>query len=160
PVAPPPDVAQARLKMPAMPQPTVVAPPVKTDNARRIADLNLPSLQPQPVNAEPKLTLSENRTAAEIPSVQPVAPAPDAHVQSGATELAKALPPAQPVAPAPDVSSVATSKTSLTGIPGTAQPVAPPPDITAAGTAQSAEGALVSLNVTPIAGPLRTPEGN
>lgn len=159
PVAPPPDVAQARLKMPAMPQPTVVAPPVKTDNARRIADLKLPSLQPQPVNAEPKLTLSENRTAAEIPSVQPVAPAPDAHVQSGATELAKALPAAQPVAPAPDVSNIAT-RTSLTGIPGTAQPVAPPPDITAAGIAQSAAGALVSLNITPIAGPLRTPEGN
>jgi TonB family protein len=76
------------------------------------------------------------------------------------SELAKALPAiAQPVAPAPDVSNIA-SKTSLAGIPGTAQPVAPPPDITAAGTAPSASGALVALNVTPVAAPLRPPEGN
>lgn len=160
PVAPPPDVVQARLKMPALPQPAVVPPPVETNNERRIADLKLPSLQPQAVNAEPKLTLSENRSAAEIPSVQPVAPAPDAHIQSGATALAKVLPTvAQPVAPAPDVSTVA-SKTNLADIPGTAQPVAPPPDISGAGTTQSASGALISLNVTPLAGPLRTPEGN
>lgn len=160
PVAPPPDVRQAQLKMPAMPQPTVVAPSVQTNNARRIADVKLPSLQPEAINAEPKLTLNAVPAMTPLANIQPIAPTPDTHIDSHAAQLSKILPAAtQPVAPAPDLSKVAT-KTTLAGIPGGAQPVAPPPDLTGAGAAHSASGALISLNVTPLAGPLRAPDGN
>jgi len=155
PVAPPPDVTQAHLHMPAMPQAAAIAPPVVTNRARDLASLNI-APAPEAVNAEPKLPVAASRTVP-LAAVEPIAPSPDLK-DAGAAPLAKALPGmAQPIAPPPDLKTVAGGVASK--LPGTAEPIAPPPDLSGAGTASSAAGSLISLNVTPIAGPPRVPDG-
>jgi len=155
PVAPPPDVRQAQSRMPVMPQAAAIAPPVETTGARNLANLNIAPV-PDAVNAEPKLSVAASR-AVPLAAVEPVAPAPDLK-DADTTQLAKALPgAAQPVAPPPDVKTM--TGTVASKLPVTAEPIAPPPDLSGAGTATSAAGSLISLNVIPIAGPPRVPDG-
>lgn len=159
PVAPPPDVTQARLSMPTLPQATAVAPPVDTRGARNLAKLNF-AQSPEAVNPEPKLPVSTSSAVPILGTVEPIAPAPDFKT-AGATQLSKAIPaPAQPVAPPPDAQAL-THASALNGnLPAVADPIGPAPDISAAGgTAARASGALISINLNPIAGPPRTPDG-
>jgi TonB family protein len=161
PVAPPPDVAQttAKLTMPALPEAAAIAPPVQTNGARNLASLNIAPL-PEAVNAAPKLPVQASHTLPNMGAVEPIAPAPDAK-SAGATQLARALPgAAQPVAPPPDARGVAGSLGNSGKLPGTAEPVAPPPDVRTTGSASSASGALISLNLNPVADPPRLPDGN
>lgn len=156
PVAPPPDVRQAQLRVPALPQAAAIAPPVQTNGARNLANLNF-APAPEAVNPEPKLPVAASRTVP-LATVEPIAPSPDLK-DAGTERLAKALPgPAQPVAPPPDVRALSGAVGSK--MPGTVDAVAPPPDLSGAGTATSAAGSLISLNVTPIAGPPRLPDGS
>jgi TonB family protein len=158
PIAPPPDVSQVRSAAAALPQPAPIAPPVQINSARNLATINIAPL-PEAVNAEPKLTLQASRTIPNLGPVDPVAPPPDLS-QAANAQFAKALPaPAQPVAPPPDVKSVSTSGSAATIIPG-AEPVAPPPEISGSGDAPSAAGALISLNLNPVAGPVRLADGS
>lgn len=161
PVAPPPDARRiaAALKMPALPQAAAIAPPVKTNGARNLADLAaLPA--PEAIDAEPKLTVESRHTLPALGTVEPVAPAPDL-TGAARSQLARTLPgAAQPVAPPPEVTTIAGSLGTTGKLPGTAEPVGPPPDLTTTGTASSASGALISLNLNPLAGPPRIPDGN
>ena len=159
PVAPPPDVTQAKLNMPAIPQPAAIAPPVDTRGSRSLANLEVVPVA-QAVNPEPKLTVSASKVIPALGSVEPIAPAPDLK-NAGATQLPKAIPAvAQPVAPPPDPQALATSTAGLArDLPSAAAPIAPAPDISGAGSAASAAGSLISINLNPIAGPPRTPDG-
>ncbi|HVH85106.1 MAG TPA: TonB family protein [Terriglobales bacterium] len=159
PVAPPPDTSQARLSMPSLPQASAIAPPVQTNNARNLASINIAPL-PEAVNPEPKLPVAATHAIPNLGSVEPVAPAPDLKNVPSA-QVAKALPgPAQPVAPPPDAKALAGATGIAGNLPGTAEPVAPPPDVSGAGTAASASGELISLNLNPVAGPPRLPDGS
>src|SRR6185312_4313848 len=51
------------------------------------------------------------------------------------------------------------SSSSSAAVPG-AEPVAPAPEISGSGAAPSAAGALISLNLNPVAGPARMPDGS
>jgi len=99
----------------------------------------------------------------KVPSlgnVEPVAPAPDLK-NLGTIQLSKAIPaPGQPVAPPPDTQAVADASGISAHLPAAAEPVAPAPDISGAGTAASATGSLISINLNPIAGPPRMPDGS
>lgn len=159
PVAPPPDVAHAKVSMPALPQAAPIAPPVETNGARNLASINIAPL-PQAVNPEPKLPVMASHTAPMLGTVEPIAPAPDLN-NAGASELAKALPKiAQPIAPAPDAKALSAASGIAANLPEGAAPVAPPPDVNAIGDAKSASGALISLNLNPIAGAPRVPDGS
>jgi TonB family protein len=158
PVAPPPDIARAQLRMPNLPQASAIAPPVDTSGARNLAKMNVVSV-PAAVNPEPKLTFSAAHSVPVLGNIEPVAPAPELK-NAGATNLARNLPaPAQPIAPPPEVKASARSTGIAGNLPGVAEPVAPPPDLSSAGTANSAQGSLISLNLTPIAGAPRVPDG-
>ncbi|HKT25590.1 MAG TPA: TonB family protein [Terriglobales bacterium] len=158
PVAPPPDVSQAKLKMPALPQTAPIAPPVDTRGARSLAKLSVTPM-PEAVNAEPKLTITGSDRLPNLGNVEPIAPAPDLK-NVGTTELSKAIPAAaQPVGPAPDAQMLAHASELSGDLPAAAEPIAPAPDISGAGTAASAAGSLISINLNPIAGPPRTPDG-
>ena len=161
PVAPPPDVtkATAQLRTPVLPQPSAIAPPVVTNGARDLANLNIAPV-PAAVNPEPKLPVSASHTLAVLSTPEPIAPAPDLK-NTSSTQLSKAtLGPAQPIAPPPDVKSVANGSAVAGKVPGVAEPVAPPPDLSAAGSAASPSGMLISINLTPVAGAPRLPDGN
>jgi TonB family protein len=159
PVAPPPDVAHAKLSMPALPQAAPIAPPVETNGARNLASINIAPL-PQAVNPEPKLPVMASHTAPILGAVEPIAPAPDLNT-AGASELAKALPKiAQPIAPPPDAKALAGASGIAANLPEGSAPIAPPPDVSGMGDAKSALGALISLNLNPIAGPPRVPDGS
>lgn len=161
PVAPPPDVTnmQAKLRTPVLPQPSAIAPPVVTNGARDLANLNIAPV-PAAVNPEPKLPVSASHSLAVLSTPQPIAAAPDLKT-AGSTPLNKAaVGPAQPIAPPPDVKTVAVVSGVAGKIPGMAQPVAPPPDLTGARSAASASGALISINLIPVAGAPRMPDGN
>jgi TonB family protein len=158
PVAPPPDVSQAKLNMPALPQAAAIAPPVDTHGARSLANLSVTPV-PQAVNAEPKLTLTASTKIPNFGKVEPVAPAPDLK-NLGTTQLSKSIPAtAQPIAPPPDTQALAHASGMNGNLPAAAEPVAPAPDISGAGTATSAAGSLISINLNPIAGPPRMPDG-
>jgi TonB family protein len=159
PVAPPPDMSQAKASMPVMPQASAIAPPVDTSGARNLASINIaPALQA--VNAEPKLTVSAGHALPNMGNVEPVAPAPDLKSVSSA-QLPSSLPTmAQPVGPPPDLKNVANAAGLSGKLPGSAEPAAPPPDLSGAATAAQASGALISLNLNPIAGPPRLPDGS
>jgi TonB family protein len=158
PVAPPPDVAHAKLSMPALPQAAPIAPPVETNGARNLASINIAPL-PQAVNPEPKLPVMASHTPPILGTVNPIAPAPDLK-NAGTSELAKALPiVAQPIAPPPDATALAGAS-SIANLPEGAAPIAPPPDVSGAGNAKSASGSLISLNLNPIAGPPRVPDAS
>ena len=158
PVPPPPDVSQAKLKMPALPQTAPIAPPVDTRGARSLAKLSVTPM-PEAVNAEPKLTITGSDRLPNLGNVEPIAPAPDLK-NVGTTELSKAIPAAaQPVGPAPDAQMLAHASELSGDLPAAAEPIAPAPDISGAGTAASAAGSLISINLNPIAGPPRTPDG-
>jgi len=161
PVAPPPDVssATARLRAPVLPQPAAIAPPVAIKSARDLAKVDLLAV-PAPVKAEPKLPVQQSHAIPFLGMPEPIAPAPDLK-NAGSTQLNKAaLEPAQPIAPPPGLNTVANSAISTTKMPGTAEPVAPPPDLSTAGTASSASGILISINLNPVAGAPRLPDGN
>ena len=156
PIAAPPDATQAALRMPALPQAAAIAPPVEA-GARNLASINIVP-QPEAINAEPKLTIAASSTLPSLGAVQPVAPAPD--VKTARTQLSKAVTgAAQPIAPPPDVKTVARSSGVASKLPGNRAAIAPPPDLTGAGTSASAAGTLISLNVNPLAGPPRQPDG-
>ena len=160
PVAPPPDIgrAQPQLRTPELPQPSVIAPPVDTKGAVNLANMKIAPV-PQAVNPEPKLPAAAH-VVARLEVVEPIAPAPDLK-NVGRTTLANVLPgEAQPVAPPPDVKAIAVSSGFAGKTPANVQPIAPPPDLSGGGTASSASGALISLNVVPIAGPPRQPNGS
>lgn len=158
PVAPPPDVSQAKLTMPALPQAAAIAPPVDTHGTRDLAKLNVTPM-PQAVNAEPKLTVATSTKVPNFGNVEPVAPAPDLK-NAGTTQLSKAIPAAaQPIAPPPDTRALVHASGLSGNLPPTAAPIAPAPDISGAGTAASAAGSLISINLNPIAGPPRMPDG-
>ena len=158
PVAPPPDMARAQLRMPSLPQASPIAPPVDTSNARSLANMNIVPV-PAAVNPEPKLPVAASRAVPGLENIEPVAPAPELK-NAGTANLAKSLPgPAQPIAPPPEVKAIAGSTGIAGKLPGAAEPVAPPPDLSSAGTASSASGSLISLNLTPVAGPPRLPDG-
>jgi len=159
PVAPPPDTSQAKSSMPVLPQPAPIAPPVEANMARNLASIKMAAL-PEAVNPEPKLPVATSRTVPNLGSVEPVAPAPDLKNVDSA-QLAKTLPgPAQPIAPPPDAKAL-PGATGLAGnLPGAADPVGPPPDVSGAGRAAVASGELISLNLNPVAGPPRLPDGS
>jgi TonB family protein len=158
PVAPPPDVTQAKANVPALPEAAAIAPPVDTSGARSLASINL-APAPQAVNAEPKLTIAASHALPNLGNVEPVAPAPDLKSVSPA-QLASAIPsPAQPIAPPPDLKTVAGTAGTSGKLPE-AEAVAPPPDISGEGSASEASGTLISLNLNPIAGPPRQPDGS
>jgi TonB family protein len=145
--------------MPALPQAAPIAPPVETNGARNLASINVAPL-PQAVNPEPKLPVMASRTAPILGTVEPIAPAPDLN-NAGASELAMALPKiAQLIAPPPDAKAVAGASGIAANLPEGSSPIAPPPDVSAIGDAKSASGALISLNLNPIAGPPRPPDGS
>jgi TonB family protein len=159
PVAPPPDIAHAKLNMPALPQTAPIAPPVETNGARNLASINIAPL-PQAVNPEPKLPVMASHTTPILGTVEPIAPAPDVN-NASTSELAKALPGvAQPIAPPPDAKALSGASGIEANLPESASPIAPPPDVSGAGNAKSASGALISLNLNPIAGPPRVPDGS
>lgn len=159
PVAPPPDVSQAKLNMPSLPQAAAIAPPVQTNGSRNLANLNIVPL-PQAVNPEPKLTVVASHTMPGLGTVEPIAPAPDLKTASP-RQITRRLPAAvQPIAPPPDVRTVADASGVQGKLPGTADPIAPPPDVNGAGSAATASGALISLNLNPIAGAPRLPDGS
>lgn len=158
PVAPPPDVSQAKLTMPALPQAAAIAPPVDTHGTRNLAKLNIMPT-PQAVNAEPKLTVTASNNIPSFGNVEPIAPAPDLK-NAGTTQLSKAIPaPAQPVAPPPDTQALARASRLSGSLPAAAEPIDPAPDISGTGTAASAAGSLISINLNPVAGPPRVPDG-
>ena len=147
PIAPPPDVTQARLNTPQLPQAAAIAPPVHINNARDLASINI-APAPEPVSPEPKLTLNQSQALPNLGKLDPVAPPPD--VKNATSQLSQALPAdAQPVPPPLDTRSVANSRMA-SKLPE-AQPVEPPPDLSEGG-AEQASGALISLNLNPIAG--------
>jgi TonB family protein len=155
PVAPPPDVTQARLNMPALPEAKAIAPPPEINSTRNLANINIVPA-PEPINAEPKLAIETSHAIPNVGRLEPVAPAPD--VKSATSQLASALPAeTQPVPPPPDTQRVANSRTS--GKLPEAQPIEPPPDLSEGGQAMQASGALISLNLNPIAGPPKQPDG-
>ena len=157
PIAAPPDATQAALRVPALPQIAAIAPPVDTNGARSLANINV-ALQPEAINAEPKLPITANSKLPNLGAVEPVAPAPD--VKTAITQLSKAATgAAQPIAPPPDVKAVASSSGVAGKLPGNGDAIAPPPDLTGAGTAASASGTLISLNINPVASPPRQPDG-
>lgn len=157
PIAAPPDVSQAQLRMPALPQAAAIAPPVETHGAGNLASINI-APQAEALNPEPKLTLAASHTLPNLGAVEPVAPAPD--LTTARTQLSAAVTGvAQPVAPPPDVKAVAGSSGLAGKLPGNGDAVAPPPDLNGAGTAGSAAGALISLNLNPLAGLPRQPDG-
>ncbi len=157
PVAPPPDATQAKLNMPALPQATPIPPPVDTRGARNLSSLKVVAVA-QAVDPEPKLTVPAGKLIPMLGNVEPIAPAPDLK-NTGATQLSKALPNvAQPIAPPPDAHAL-QGTSSLAGNLPTAEPIAPAPDISGAGSAASAAGTLISINLNPVAGPPRTPDG-
>ena len=161
PVAPPPDVtnANARLRAPVLPQLAAIAPPVAINGTRDLAKLNVIPV-PAAVNAEPKLPVQQSHAMPALSMPEPIAPAPDLK-NAGSTQLNKTpLGPAQPIAPPPDIKTIANGSVNAAKVPGTADPVAPPPDLSMAGTAPSASGMLISLNLTPVAGAPRLPDGN
>jgi TonB family protein len=161
PVAPPPDVTRttAQLRAPVLPQPSAIAPPVVTNGARDLAKLNIAPV-PAAVNPEPKLPVAASHTAVGLSIPEPIAPAPDLKNATG-TQLSKAaLAAAQPIAPPPDIKAVANASGVAGKVPGTAEPVAPPPDISGAGSAVSPSGMLISINLNPVAGAPRLPDGN
>jgi TonB family protein len=159
PIAPPPDVNLAKASMPVLPQASAVAPPVDTSGARNLASINI-APAPQAVNAEPKLTISASHMLPNMGNVEPVAPTPDLK-NVNAAQLASSLPAmAQPVAPPPDLKNVADVNRISGKLPASAEPAAPPPDLSGAGTSSQASGALISLNLNPIAGPPRLPDGS
>jgi protein TonB len=94
PVAPPPDVqvTSAKMRMPEVPD--VVPPPIEVKVARSLSDVNVPNLQPEAINAEPKLPTQSDHAAKALAGltaeVAPVAPPPEikgvgpAHEGSGA----------------------------------------------------------------------------
>lgn len=158
PVAPPPDVSQAKLTMPALPQAAAIAPPVDTHGTRSLANLTVVPT-PQAVNAEPKLTVTATHILPNLGDVEPVAPAPDLK-NVGTIQISKAIPAvAQPVAPPPDTQALAHASGLSGNLPAAAEPIAPAPDISGTGTAASAAGSLISINLNPIAGPPRMPDG-
>jgi TonB family protein len=155
PIAAPPDMAQARSSMPILPQAAAIAPPVNINGARTLANLDVVP-QAEPVNAEPKLTLPASHSLSNLGVVEPIAPAPD----TTGMPLSKSLPSvAQPVAPPPDIKELSGSTAIGGTLPRTADAVAPPPVLNGVGTASSAFGALISLNLNPLAGPPRPPDG-
>jgi TonB family protein len=161
PVAPPPDISKARaqLRTPVLPQTSAIAPPVVTNGARDLAKLNI-APAPAAINAEPKLPVASSYTPIVLSTPEPIAPAPDLK-HAGNTQLSRAvLGTAQPVAPPPDIKTVANSAGIAGSVPGAATPVAPPPDLSSAGGAASASGMLISINLTPMAGEPRLPDGN
>jgi TonB family protein len=159
PVAPPPDVNQAKLNMPALPQATAIAPPVDTHGARSLATLSVTPM-PEAVNAEPKLTVTATDKIPNFGNVEPVAPAPDVN-NLGTSQLSKAIAAAaQPIAPPPDTQALAHASRLSGNLPAAAEPIGPAPDISGAGTAASAAGSLISINLNPVAGPPRMPDGN
>jgi TonB family protein len=158
PVAPPPDMSQVKLNMPTLPQAAAIAPPVDTHGARSLASLRI-TPTPQAVNAEPKLTVTASSKIPSFGNVEPVAPAPDLK-NVGTTQLSKAIPaPGQPVAPPPDTQALAHASGLSGNLPAAAEPIAPAPDISGSGTAASAAGSLISINLNPVAGPPRMPDG-
>ena len=159
PVAPPPDVSRAKLNMPTLPQASAIAPPVDTHGARSLAHLSVAPMA-EAVNAEPKLTVTASPKIPTFGDVEPVAPAPDLkNLGASQLSLSKAIPaPAQPVAPPPDQALAHASGISG-NLPTAAEPIAPAPDISGAGTAAWATGSLISINLNPMAGPPRTPDG-
>ncbi len=161
PVAPPPDVREARLNVNALPQATPIAPPVDTHGTRSLASLSVAPM-PEPVNAEPKLTVTAGTKLPTLGNVEPVAPAPDLkNLGTSQLSLSKAIPaPGQPVAPPPDTQALAHVSGTSAHVPAAAEPIGPEPDISGAGTAASATGSLISINLNPIAGPPRTPDGS
>jgi len=161
PVAPPPDVtkATAQLRAPVLPQPAAIAPPVVTNGARDLAKLNIAPV-PAVVNPEPALPVSASHALAGFTTPEPIAPAPDLR-RAASTQLNGAtLGPAQPIAPPPDIKTVANASGIAGKVPGAAEPVAPPPDLSAAGNAVSPSGMLISINLNPVAGAPRLPDGN
>jgi TonB family protein len=158
PVAPPPDVTQAKLRMPTLPQTSPTAPPVDTHGAHSLASMNVVPI-PEAVNPEPKLTISAGKTIPNLGDIEPIAPAPDLR-NAGATSLSKVIPAAaQPVAPPPDAQTLARASGLTRNLPASAEPIAPAPDLSGAGTAVSASGSLISINLNPVAGPPRIPDG-
>ena len=158
PIGPPADVTQARLSMP-MPQVTAIAPPVEINSARNLANINI-APAPEAVNPEPKLPMTASHALPNMGSVDPVAPPPDVK-NASAIQLSQPLPaPAQPIAAPPDVKTVADSHRNSGKLPGLTEPVAPPPDLSGTGAASEASGALISLNLNPIADPPRQPDGS
>ncbi len=158
PVAPPPDASQAKLNLPTLPQAAPIAPPVDTHGARSLAKLDI-GPAPQAVNAEPKLTVTARNRVPSFGNVEPVAPAPDLK-DVGTTQLSKSVPAAaQPVAPPPDAQALAQASGLSGSLPAAAEPIAPAPDISGARTATSAAGSLISINLNPVAGPPRIPDG-
>jgi len=158
PVSPPPDVSQAKLNMPALPQATAIAPPVDTHAARSLANLRVAPM-PDAINAEPKLTVAASTKLPNFGNVEPVAPAPDLK-NAGTIQLSKAIPAAaQPIAPPPETQALAHAWGLSGNLPAAAEPIAPVPDISGAGTAASAAGSVISINLSPIAGPPRMPDG-
>ena len=159
PVAPPPDTSTAKLSMPALPQPAAIAPPVETNAARNLASIRIAPL-PEAVRPEPKLPVAVSHTIPNLGSLEPVAPAPELK-SVDSTQLARALPgPAQPIAPPPDAKALAGAAGFAGKLPGAADPIGPPPDVSGAGTASSASGELISVNLNPVAGPPRAPDGS
>ena len=157
PIAAPPDATRAALRMPALPQAAAIAPPVETNGARNLAGINI-APQPEAINAEPRPAIAASHALPNLGSVEPVAPTPD--VNTARTQLSKAVTGvAQPIAPPPDVKVVASSSGLAGKLPGNGDAIAPPPDLTGAGTAASASGTLISLNLNPVAGPPRLPDG-
>jgi len=158
PVAPAPDTSRAISSLPAFAQPAPIAPPVQ-NIARNLDNIKIAAL-PEAVNPEPKLVVPTSRAIPNLGSVDPVAPAPDLGSVDSA-HLAKALPgPAQPVAPPPDAKALPGATGFAGKLPGAADPVGPPPDVSGNGTAASAAGELISLNLNPVAGPPRLPDGS
>jgi TonB family protein len=159
PVAPPPDLAQARLSMPKLPQAVPIAPPIETNGARNLASINI-APPPEAVNPEPKLSIAASHTTPVPATVDPVAPAPDLN-KARVSNLAKALPDdAQPIAPPPDSKTLAGATGLASRLPQGADPVAPPPNVGGMGGATTASGMLISLNLNPVAGPPRVPDGS
>jgi len=160
PVAPPPDAtkATAQMRAPVLPQPSAIAPPVVTNGARDLAKLNIAPV-PAAVNPEPKLPVPATHTLAGLSNPEPIAPAPDLK-DATSTRLDKAtLGAAQPIAPPPNIKTIANASGIAGNVPDTAAPVAPPPDISGTGTAVSASGMLIAINLTPVAGAPRMPDG-
>ncbi len=158
PVAPPPDVSQAKLNMPALPQPSPIAPPVDTRGARSLANMNVVPAA-EAVNPEPKLTVTAGKTIPTLGNIEPIAPTPDLK-NAGATSLSKVVfAAAQPVAPPPDTQALARASGIPANLPAAAEPIGPAPDISGAGTVASAAGSLISISLNPIAGPPRIPDG-
>ena len=157
PVAPPPEVTRAKLNTPVVPEASPIAPPVEINAARNLASINL-APTPEAVTPEPKLTVTASGALPNMGNVEPVAPAPDLK-NAVATQTVTGLPTAQPVAPPPDLKTIANSS-GVSGKVPTSEPVAPPPEVSGVGSAREASGAMISLNLNPVAGPPRQPDGS